>query len=94
MIVEINSVEIGKEDIVIEATNLETIFTSEDLYEELDEEKVKFVFSRHDNHGSALKYLIKVCQGRKKCQSCKSMGDKLEKLVGSIISLSESFIER
>ncbi len=93
MVVEINEVEIGTEEIVIEGTNLETIFTSEDLFEEIDEEKVRFVFNRHENHGSQLKYLFRVCQSQRKCQPCKSLGEKLENLVGSVISLSESFIE-
>ncbi len=94
MITEIKSVEINQDTIIIEGTNLETIFTAEDLFEELDEETVRFVFDRHERGGAALKYLFKVCQGQKKCLNAKSMGEKLEKLVGCIISLSESFIER
>ncbi len=94
MIVEINSVKINEEEIVFEGTNLEKIFLSDNLYEELDQESVKFVFSRHEHAGAALKYLYKVCSSQKSCQSANSMGEKLEKLVGCIISLSESFIEK
>lgn len=94
MITEIKSVEITENEIILEGTNLETIFAAEDLYEELEEETVKFVFDRHERAGSNLKYLWKVCASQKKCQNAKSMGEKLEKLVGCIISLSENFIER
>jgi len=94
MITEITNVEISKEEIVLEGTNLETIFTTDDLFEEMDEDVVRFVFSREEHGGAALKYLWKVCQSQKKCQNAKSMGEKLEKLVGCIVSLSESFIEK
>ncbi len=94
MITEIKSVQITEDAIIMEGTNLETIFTAEDLFAELDEETVKFVFDRREHGGAALKYLYKVCQSQKRCQNAKSMGEKLEKLVGCIISLSESFIER
>ncbi len=93
MVVEITKVEIGAEEISIEGTNLETILTAEDLFEEMDEETVRFIFSR-ENGAPGLKYLWKVCQGQRKCKNAKSMGEKLEKLVGCIVSLSENFIER
>ena len=35
MIVEITSVKVDKEQVIIEGTNLETVFTSEDLYEDI-----------------------------------------------------------
>lgn len=93
MVVEIKSVEIGNEEIVMEATNLEKMLCSDDLYEEIDEETVRFVFPRE--HGaSSLKYLYKVCEGTRRCKNAKSLGEKIEKLVGQIISLSENFIER
>ena len=94
MITEIKSVEITENEIVLEGINLETIFAAEDLYEEMDEEIVRFVFDRKKNGGASLKYLWKVCGSQKKCQSAKSMGGKIEKLVGSILSISENFIER
>lgn len=94
MIVEITSVEVNKEQVVIEGTNLETVFLAEDLFEDIPEETVRFVFDRQEHHGSAIKYLYKVCQSQKKCQTAKSMGEKIEALVGQIISLSESFIDR
>ena len=63
-------------------------------YEDIPEEKVRFIFDRNEHHGSAIKYLYKVCSSQRKCQDAKSMGDKIEALVGCIISLSESFIEK
>ena len=93
MVVEIKSCEISEQEIVLEAINLESILTADDLFEEMDEQTVRFVFPRE--HGaSSLKYLTQVCQGQRKCANAKSMGEKLEKLVGCIISLSENFIER
>ena len=94
MIVEITSVEVNKNQVVIEATNLETVFTAENLFEDIPEEKVRFIFDRQEHHGSAIKYLYKVCSSQRKCQDAKSMGEKIEALVGCIISLSESFIEK
>ena len=94
MIINVDAVEISKEQVVIVGTNLETVFTADDLFEDIPEEKVRFVFDRIEHHGSAIKYLYKVCSSQRKCQSAKSMGDKIEALVGSIISLSESFIEK
>ena len=92
MIVEITSVEVNKDQVIVEGTNLETIFTAEDLFEDIPEDKVRFIFSRQEHHGSAIKYLYKVCASQRKCQDAKSMGEKIEALVG--ISLSESFIEK
>ena len=94
MITEITRVEVNKEQVVLEGVNLETIFTSEDLYEDIPEEPVRFVFSRVENHGAAIKYLYRVCQSQKACQDAKSIGGKIESLVGCIISLSEGFIEK
>jgi len=94
MITEITSCSITSEAIILEGTNLETIFTAEDLYEELEAEPVKFVFDRHKNGGACMKYLWKVCGSQKRCKNAKSMGEKLEKLVGCILSLSENFIDR
>ena len=120
MIVEITKASIDKEQVVLEGTNLETVFVSEDLFEDIPEETVRFVFdrhehrgsaikylykvcqgqarcknaNRHEHRGSAIKYLYKVCQGQARCKNAKSMGEKIEALVGCIISLSESFIEK
>lgn len=95
MIVSVNAVEISKETVVIEATNLETIFTSDDLYQEIDEDVVRFVFGTgSENSTASRKYLFKVVQNLKCCSKEKSLGAKLEKLPGQIISLSESFIEK
>ncbi len=91
MTVEITEVNISDDKIEIVATNLENIFTSENLFEDIDEEKVHFEFDRHARNGAAMKYLYKVCQSQKRCQSAKSMGEKLEKLAGVITTLSESF---
>ena len=94
MITEITKVEFSEDAIVLEGVNLETIFTSDNLYEEIDEEVVRFKFDREENGGAALKYLYKVCQSQKACKREKSLGEKIEKLVGCIISLGENFIER
>ncbi len=94
MVVEIKSVEINEDAVVLEGINLETILTSDNLFDEIDEDIKRFVFERRNNGGAALKYLYKVCQGNKTAAKEKSLGGKAEKLVGQIISLSESFIEK
>ena len=78
MITEITKVEINKEQVVLEGINLETIFTSEDLYEDIPEEPVRFVFSREEHHGAGLKYLWKICSSQRKCDGAKSIGEKIE----------------
>ena len=94
MITEIKSVAITESEIVLEGINLETIFTAEDLYEEMEEEIVRFVFPRKKNGGASLRYLWKVCESQKKCQGVRSLGGKIDRLVGSILSISENFIQR
>ena len=49
MIVEITKASIDKEQVVLEGTNLETVFVSEDLFEDIPEETVRFVFDRHEH---------------------------------------------
>ena len=91
MITEIRKVEVNREQIVLEGTDLESLFTSDDLYLDIPEEPVRFVFERKPGN---IKYLYKVCQSQNKCKDAKSIGTKIENLVGCIISLSESFIEK
>lgn len=94
MITEITAVEINADEIRITGNNLESLLTQDDLYEDADCEEVTFVFSRDEKKISNMKYLYKVTSSQKRCKDARSMGEKLEKLVGSIISLSENFIER
>ena len=96
MVVECKSVVISETEVVIEATNLEPLFTADDLFQEIDEELVRFVFDRHENHGAAMKYLWKVVSSNAKCREEKSFGEMIEKLAsgGCIISLSENFLVR
>ena len=91
MIVEIRGVEISAEKVTIEAINLETILMAEDLYEDMDESPVIFEFDRTARNGAEMRYLYKVVQGQRRCQAKKSMGAKLEALVGVITQISESF---
>lgn len=74
MITEIKSVEINETEVILEGINLETIFTSENLYEELEEENVRFVFDRHEHGGSNLKYLWKVCASQKNARMLRAWG--------------------
>ena len=91
MIVEIRGVEISAEKITIEAVNLETILMAEDLFEDVDESPVIFEFDRTARNGAEMKYLYTIVQGQRRCQAKKSMGAKLEALVGVITQISESF---
>ena len=88
--VEITNIEIGTEKITIEALAIEDILLADDLFEDVEVPTVKYEFDRKAKNGAEMKYLWKVCQGQRKCQSAKSMGEKLEKLCGVITQLSES----
>lgn len=92
MTVEIISVAIKDEAITIEGLAIEKVITAEDLYEAYEEVPVvQFEFDRKAHNAAAMKYLWKVCGSQRRCDAAKSMGEKLEKLVGSIIFLSDSF---
>ena len=91
MTVEINAIEIGTEQIVITATNLEAYLLQEDLYQEIDEKPVTFAFDRHAHNGAAMKYLYKIVSSQRKCKQAKSFGEKLESLTGVILYLSDNF---
>ena len=87
MTVEITAIEFGKEKIIITATNLESILT-DDLYAEIDPEPVNFEFTIGTPQ---MKYLYKICQSQSRCRQAKSMGEKLEKLTGVILYISDNF---
>ena len=89
--VEITSIEIGAEKITIEALAIEDILMADDLFAEVEVPTVKYQFDRKARNGAEMRYLWKICEGQKKCQSAKSMGEKLENLCGVITTLSESF---
>lgn len=92
--VEITSVEIGAEKITIEALAVEDILMADDLFEDVEVPTLKYEFNRKAKNGAmspGMKYLWKVCEGQKKCQSAKNFGEKLEKLCGVITQLSEAF---
>lgn len=91
MTVEITGIEIGENKITIEAINIENIIMAEDLFEDYEAPTVTFEFDRTARNYAEMKYLYKVVQSNRRCQQAKSMGEKLEKLIGAIIQLSESF---
>lgn len=91
MVVEIKASEISNEAIRLTTTNLETILTSDNLYEEFEEEEVTFVFPKDST--PARKYLLKICQSQKKAQNKKSLGEMIEALPGCILAISESWRE-
>lgn len=91
MITEIKTVEINENEIILEGINLESIFTADDLFKDLEEEMVRFVFNYREHGGGCLKYLYKVCASQNRCKNAKSIGEKIEKLVGSIVFLSDNF---
>ena len=91
MTVEITGVEIGKEKITIEAINIEEILTADNLFEDYEAQPIKFEFDRTARNYAEMKYLYKIVSNNRRCQNAKSMGEKLENLIGAIIQLSESF---
>ena len=94
MLVCINSIKVDTkaQETTFECSNLEKALCYDTLYEDVEEDIVTFVF----RGTSALKYLYKVCENSKnpKVADAHSMGAKIEALLGSIISLPESFIEK
>ena len=87
--VEITEINVTEEKISIIATNLESLLLADDLFEDVEEEKVQYEFDRSKKGN--MTYLYKVCQGQKKTKSAKSMGEKLEMLCGAIITLNDAF---
>lgn len=91
MTVEIKSVAIGKEEITIEGLAIEQLLLAEDLYEDVEVPEVTYEFSHTAHNGAAMKYLYKLVQGQKRCATESSFGARLDKLVGAIVWLPESF---
>lgn len=88
MLVEIINVNVGSEKIVLEANAIEEIIMAEDLFEDVEVPVVRYSFDRKARNYAEMKYLRKIVNSQKKCQSEKSMGAKL---VGVIIQIFESF---
>ena len=76
MITEITKCEISNDEIKLTGNNLESLLTEENLFEDAETEEVTFIFSRDEHRLSNMKYLYKVVSSQKKCQNCKSMGEK------------------
>ncbi len=93
-LVQITSVEIGAEDIKIEALAIEDMIMADDLFEDAETPVVHYSFSRKAKNGAEMKYLWRVCQGQRQCEPEKSMGKKLERLCGVITTLSDAFKEQ
>ena len=92
MLTEVKSVEVKKNQIIIVGNNLEEIMTAVDLYKEVEEKEIKFVFKRdYSSHNS---YLWKMCQSHNKNKEYKTIGDVLTSLVGQVIYISNSFINK
>lgn len=88
MVVEIKSIEVGTEEIIVTACPIEQLFAADDLYEmDLEAEEVEYVFPK-DSKG-ARTYLFKVCKGIRGCAGEASLGAMLDKLPGNIVFLSE-----
>ena len=90
MTVEVKGIEISEEVIKIEAIQLEFLF-KDDLFEDAEALPAVYEFERKTNNGAHMKYLWKLVSSQKCCKNCKSFGEKLEKLVGQIIFISENF---
>ena len=89
MTIEITNTEILEDSIKITGLAIEDVLMADDLYEEYEVPEVSYEFDRSST--AHMKYLWKICQSQKRCQREKSMGLKLEKLVGVITNVSESF---
>lgn len=96
MLVSINAVTIPttaeEQEIRIQASDIEALILSDDLFETSEAEEVTFVFDKA-NIGHR-KYLLKILQSNRATRGKGSIGAMLQALPGSIISLSEAFLER
>lgn len=93
MLVEIQSVSVEKEQVVLCCIALEKIMMAEDLYKDIGEEPiVNMVFDRK-NEGH-MKYLMRVVTSNRASKSARSFGEKIEKLAGSITNLSNAFEQK
>lgn len=97
MIIEVTGISISESEVQVEGNSLENILISDNLFEEMEEVPVKFVFPRaHEEGGiAAMKYLWRVVSSQKACKEEKSFGAMIEKLASGhcIISLSENFMQ-
>ena len=96
MLVSINAVTIPttaeEQEIRIQANNIEALILADDLFEAAETEEVTFTFDK-SNVGHR-KYLLKILQSNRATKGKGSIGAMLQALPGSIISLSEAFLER
>lgn len=92
--VEITEINISDDKIEIIATNLEDLLMAEDLFEDVEPEELHYSFDRHARNGAEMKYLYKVVSSQKRCASARSMGSKLEKLAGAILTISDNFLDK
>lgn len=88
----IPTIEADDQMIRIEAENIEAMILADDLFEAAETNEISFVFDKA-NTGHR-KYLLKLLQSQRACRGKKSFGEMLEALPGTILSLSEAFIER
>lgn len=94
MTVEVTSVQIGEEKITIKATAIENLIMADDLFEDAETPEKTYEFDRKAKNGAEMKYLYKICQSKRKCQSALSMGEKLDRLLGELIVLSDNFLAK
>lgn len=96
MLVSINAVTIPtvaeEQEIRIQANNIEALILADDLFETAEADEVTFIFDK-SNVGHR-KYLLKILQSNRATKGKGSIGAMLQALPGSIISLSEAFLER
>lgn len=91
MTVEITGIKVTADKIEIDALNIESMLFADDLYEDVEVPTVRYEFDRKARGGAEMKYLYKVVESQRRCQAAKCMGEKLEKLVGALVQLSDNF---
>lgn len=92
MLVNITEVKITSKYVSIKGQNLEAQLLQDDLFSEDEAPIVIFRFPRDEENPGPMKYLYKVVTSQKRCESAKSMGEKLERLNGAVITLADGFI--
>lgn len=94
MNVLINSISIDSDKVVFKGIQVDRFLFCDNLDEQLEEDEKTFIFDRNLYNGAAMKYLFKIVMSQRACQNGKTMAEKLNLLIGQILSLNGSFLQQ
>ena len=88
--VQINSIEIKGYAVLIEATDLDSVWLVDRLDEEVEAKTLHFRFDLDEKGPS--NYLFTVCSNNRKAAMAKTTGGKIMALNGQILNLNDNFL--